>query len=123
MKFETLERELYIMDEFTRAKVNMLESKINSQFKAARFQLFTENINGGLEECCNSLYLHIPYTSMNNSARINIGLDICNTLSDYYGVSLPCFIDNAEAVTNLFLTKSQQIRLIVSEPDKTLRKE
>jgi DNA repair exonuclease SbcCD ATPase subunit len=120
-EFEKLESELYLMETFIRAKVAMLEDRINSYFKVARFQLFTTNINGGLEECCNTTFGGVPYNSMNNSARINIGLDICNTLSDHHGISLPCFIDNAEAVVELTKTDAQQIRLVVSESDKTLR--
>ena len=122
-EFEKLESELFLIETFIRAKVSMLDEKINAHFKLARFQMLVENINGGLEECCNTTFKGVPYTSMNNSARINIGLDICNTLSDHYGISLPCFIDNAEAVVDLTKTDSQQIRLVVSENDKTLRVE
>ena len=60
---------------------------------------------------------------MNNAARINVGLDIINTLSEHYGITAPIFIDNAEAVTSLIQTAGQQIRLIVSEKDKQLRVE
>lgn len=118
---EGLESNIYVMETFIRHKVSMLESKINQKFKHATFRLFTENINGGLEECCDTAYGGVPYNSMNNGARINIGLDICNTLSNHYGISLPCFIDNAEAVTKLIDTSAQQIRLFVSESDKKLR--
>ena len=120
-EFEKLESELFLIETFIRSKVSMLDEKINAHFKLARFQMLVENINGGLEECCNTTFRGVPYTSMNNSARINIGLDICNTLSNHYGISLPCFIDNAEAVVNLIKTDSQQIRLVVSENDKQLR--
>ena len=99
----------------------MLEAKINKKFNHATFRLFIENINGGLEECCDTTYQGVPYNSMNNGARINIGLDICNTLSQHYGISLPCFIDNAEAVSKIIDTNAQQIRLFVSEADKKLR--
>ncbi|ENJ54398.1 hypothetical protein V569_02728, partial [Staphylococcus aureus F32629] len=35
----------------------------------------------------------------------------------------PIFIDNAESVTELIKTESQQIQLIVNEQDKKLRME
>ncbi len=120
-EYERLERELYLIEQFIRAKVNLLEEKINSKFELARFQLFTININGGLEQVCNTMYQGVPYNSMNNAARINVGLDICKTLSSHYGITLPVFVDNAEAVTDILPTGSQQIRLVVSAGDKTLR--
>ncbi|EYO68396.1 single-stranded DNA-binding protein [Staphylococcus aureus DAR3928] len=38
-------------------------------------------------------------------------------------VTAPIFIDNAESVTELIKTESQQIQLIVNEQDKKLRME
>lgn len=121
-EYERLQEELFLTEEFTRSKVALLDSKINSKFKYARFRLFEEQINGGLKEVCDTLYNGVPYDGgLNNAARINVGLDIINTLSEHYGFSAPIFIDNAEAVTQLIDTDAQVIRLIVSEPDKKLR--
>ncbi|MFC4102880.1 AAA family ATPase [Paenibacillus xanthanilyticus] len=119
--YEQLERELFLTEEFIRTKVTMLEEKINGKFRFARFKLFEQQINGGLTECCETLYNGVPYSDMNNAARINVGLDIINTLSEHYGFAAPIFIDNAEAVTQLAETRGQQIRLIVSKGDKQLR--
>ena len=123
-EYEKLESETYLTEQFIRTKVNLLESKINSRFKLARFKLFDQQINGGLTECCETLYGGVPYSGgLNNSARINVGLDIINTLSDHYKFQAPIFIDNREAITKLIETKSQVISLIVSEKDKKLRVE
>jgi hypothetical protein len=123
-EFEKLEQELFLTEEFTRSKVALLEEKINSRFKYARFKLFKQNINGGLEETCETLFNGVPYSSgLNNAARINVGLDIINTLSEHYGFSAPIFVDNSEAVTRLIDTNSQVISLVVSEADKQLRVE
>jgi DNA repair exonuclease SbcCD ATPase subunit len=120
--FEKLESEMYLTEQFIRTKVDLLESKINSRFKLARFKLFDQQINGGLSEVCEALFNGVPYSGgLNNAARINVGLDIINTLSEHYGFTAPIFIDNAEAVTQLIDTRGQQIRLIVSEQDKALR--
>lgn len=113
-EYEGLEAQLFLMEEFTRTKVNLLQSKIDSKFRYARFRLFEEQINGGLKETCDTLYNGVPYEKgLNHAARINVGLDIINTLCQHYGISAPIFIDNAEAVTDLFKTEGQQIRLIV----------
>ncbi|WP_025727747.1 AAA family ATPase [Heyndrickxia ginsengihumi] len=121
-EYEKLEHELFLTEEFIRTKVSFLEERINSKFKYARFELFEKQINGGLNEVCNATYNGVPYgTGLNNAARINVGLDIINTLSEYYGFSAPIFIDNREAVTKLIDTNAQTISLIVSEADKELR--
>ena len=123
-EYERLEHELYLTEEFIRVKVSLLEDRINSKFKLARFKLFRQQINGGLEKCCETTYNGVPYGSgLNNAARINVGLDIINTLSEHYGIAAPIFVDNAEAVTQLIDTTGQKIRLVVSAGDKKLRVE
>lgn len=110
-----LDEASFLMDEFIKAKVNMLEDVINSRFKLARFKMFNVMINGNIEECCETTYKGVPYRSMNNAARINVGLDIINALTSYYKVNAPVFIDNAEAVTDFVPVNSQTIKLIVDE--------
>lgn len=110
-----LDEASFLMDEFIKAKVNMLEENINSRFKLARFKMFNVMLNGNVEECCETTYKGVPYRSMNNAARINVGLDIINALTSYYKVNAPVFIDNAEAVTDFITVNSQTIKLIVDE--------
>ena len=112
-----LDEASYLMDEFIKAKVNMLEDVINSRFKLARFKMFNVMLNGNVEECCETTYKGVPYRSMNNAARINIGLDIINALTSYFKVNAPVFIDNAEAVTEFVPVNSQTIKLIVDESE------
>jgi hypothetical protein len=118
--YEDTERQLHLCDLFVRNKVGMLTVKINSKFDLAQWKLFVEQINSGLAECCEVTVNGVPYTSLNNGARTNVGLDVINTLSRYHGVSAPIFCDNAEAVTDLLHTDAQQIRLMVSADHKTL---
>lgn len=115
-----LDEASYLMDEFVKAKVNMLEDVINSRFKLARFKMFNIMLNGNVEECCETIYKGVPYRSMNNAARINIGLDIINALTSYFKVNAPVFIDNAEAVTDFISVNSQTIKLIVDESEPQL---
>ena len=115
-----LDEASFLMDEFIKAKVNMLEDNINSRFKLARFKMFNVMLNGNIEECCETTYKGVPYRSMNNAARINVGLDIINALTSYYKVNAPVFIDNAEAVTEFVPVNSQTIKLIVDESEPQL---
>lgn len=115
-----LEGDEYLTETFIRTKVDMLESKINSKFKTVNFKMFFEQINGALVECCDTMIKGVPYSDANNAAKINSGIDIINTLTEFYQVSAPIFADNAESVNKLLDTDSQVIRLIVSE-DTQLR--
>ena len=118
---ESIEQMLWLIDEYSRYKTQFVEDSINGLFRIARFRLFREQANGGVEDRCDVVYDGIPYISVNNGMKINLGIDIINTLSTAYGVRVPLFVDNAESVTNLEKCGSQIIRLAVSENDKELR--
>lgn len=123
-EFERLERELYLTEEFIRCKVRLLTDRINSRFEFARFRLFDVQVNGGLVETCETTFGGVPYsTALNRGARIAVGLDIIRTLSQHFGLRVPVFLDNAEAVTRLPEMDCQVIRLYVSAKDKSLRVE
>lgn len=116
-----LDRMLYLIDEYSRYKASFVENGINDKFHLAKFRLFREQANGGVEDRCDVTYDGVPYIGLNNGMKINVGIDIINTLSRAYGVTVPLFVDNAESVTNLEKTDCQVIRLVVSESDKELR--
>ena len=124
-KYEELQKGIYLCEQFVKAKTKLLDDKINSRFKTLRFRLFIEQQNGGIADDCEALVPCatglVPFKSANNAARINAGLELIDTLAEYYGVELPVFIDNAESVTRLTHTETQVIRLVVSESDKKLR--
>ena len=116
-----LDKLLYLMEEFSRYKASFVEGSINERFRIARFRLFREQANGGVEDRCDVVYDGVPYIGLNNGMKINVGIDIINTLSRAYGVTVPLFVDNAESVTNLEKCDCQVVRLVVSESDKELR--
>ena len=118
---EAIEGMLFLIDEYSRYKTQFVEDSINSLFRIARFRLFREQANGGIEDRCDVVYEGVPYISINNGAKINVGIDIINTLSKSYGVTVPLFVDNAESVTRIESSDTQIIRLVVSENDKELR--
>ncbi|HHG6448205.1 AAA family ATPase [Staphylococcus pseudintermedius] len=113
--------QLYQLNLFTTTKINMLTDNINKKFDMAEFKLFNQLVNGELEETCITLVDGVEYSGgLNNAARINVGLDIINSLCRHYNVTAPIFIDNAESVTNVINTDAQQIQLIVSEDNRGL---
>jgi DNA repair exonuclease SbcCD ATPase subunit len=100
---------------YQHTRIEMLEQKINKIFSVVNWKLFNEQINGGVQETCQAMVNGVPFADLNNAMKINAGLDIINTISEYTNTSAPIFIDNAEAVNELEETQSQLIRLVVSE--------
>jgi len=134
-QYEGLEKGIYLCELFIKAKVKLLTDRINGKFRNVRFRLFVEQQNGGVREDCEVMVPSsiekyktgeaplVPFVFANNAARINAGLEIIETLSHHWNLTMPVFIDNAESVTRINLIDTQVIRLVVSERDKVLRLE
>jgi len=120
-EYSQLDKALFLTEEFIKTKVSMLEEKINSRFMFVNFKLFEMQLNGGLNEVCKATLKGVPFNSMNDAAKIIIGIDIINTLSKHFNFYSTIFIDNAEAITVLPHSDSQIVALYVNEEDKTLR--
>ena len=117
------ERQLYLTEIFARQKVKLIEQNINSKFNFVKFKMFKENLNGSIEECCEALIDNVPYNEgLNRGAKMKASLDIISTLSEYYGVRLPLFIDDAESYTSNSIIEidNQVIRLVAVEGVKML---
>lgn len=124
-QLENVEHGLFLCDEFIRIKVAMVTEHINSQFKSISFQLFKEQVNGGIKECCDALIpspdgTMVEYKSANTAAKVNAGLEIISVLSEHYGMNLPVLVDQAESVVSLTGISQQVISLNVSAEYKRL---
>lgn len=118
--YEEQQRIIYLCEEYTKAYVDLVSDKINDSFNLVKFKLFENQINGGITETCEATFKGVPYSDLNNAAKINAGLDVINSLSDKLNLKVPIFIDNAESVNELIKTDTQLVRLVVSK-DKELR--
>lgn len=107
----------FTMANFSKARIEAMESRINGLFSVVRFKMFEKNINGGEVETCEATVNGVPYSDLNNAMTINAGLDIINAICKSESVTAPIFIDNAEAVNELLPTQSQMIRLVVTDDD------
>lgn len=124
-KVSEQEKMLYLLEEFTKAKMTMVSKIVNEKFGIVNWKLFDKQVNGAIVECCECTIDGIGINKdLNNGHRIVAGLDIINTLSKLYGVTAPIFIDNAEAVNDFNIPKmdAQMILLSVSN-DKELKVE
>jgi exonuclease SbcC len=116
-----VEKTQFVIERFNKLKIDTLESKINEKFKFVNFRMFETQINGGESECCDALIDGVPFSDANTASKINAGLDIINTLCEFYQVTAPIFIDNRESIVEVIGIESQLINLIVSGHDKKLR--
>lgn len=118
--YEEQQRIIYLCEEYTKAYVDLVSDKINDSFDLIKFKLFENQINGGITETCEATFKGVPYSDLNNAAKINAGLDVINSLSEKLDLKVPIFIDNAESVNELIKTDTQLVRLVVSK-DKELK--
>lgn len=116
----TLEKSEYLIDSFSKAKMDMLVGKINRQFELVSFKMFKTLQNGCIEETCETLINGVPFDSANTAAKVNGGIDIINNMGRIYMTRCPIFIDNRESVSDLIHSDSQLINLVVSTEHKSI---
>lgn len=116
-----IEQKEFEIESFTRAKMDILQTRVNSKFKYVQFRLFEVQVNGGIAETCVCEYKGVPYPTLNTAAKLLAGLDVLNTFSKHLNVYAPVFCDNRESVSWIPESRSQIISLYVSPQDTSLR--
>lgn len=111
----------FSIQQFGKARIEQVESRINVLFKIVRFKMYEQQINGGEIETCEATVGGVPFSDLNNAAKINAGLDIINAISHANGIVAPIFIDNRESVTDIVSTDAQIINLVVAPDCPTLK--
>jgi chromosome segregation ATPase len=115
-----LENLEFDIETFTRAKMDILESRVNGMFKYVSFRLFEKQVNGGIAETCTCEYKGVEFATLNTAAKILAGVDIISTLSRFYNITAPIFIDNRESVTFIPDHNNQLISLYMNAEFKSL---
>lgn len=113
-----VERQLFLIDEFTRKKVKYLEESINNHFELVKFKLFNIQKNGGLDEVCEATFNGVDYSAgMSTGERGRCDLDIVSGLSKGLNISMPVFLDNAESITLPISFDGQLIQLFAKDEE------
>ena len=121
-EYEHAENELFEIENFIQEKVSELSEKINSKFGLAEFRLFETQINGGINEVCETTVGGVSYNSLNSAMRIQVGLDIIKTLQKHLNISMFIIVDNQESITKpLPKMECQIISLFAVPGQKTLK--
>jgi DNA repair exonuclease SbcCD ATPase subunit len=120
-KYEDLEAQLFMAEKFISRQAELVEENANKLFSLVKWKLFNTQINGGVEPTCVATYQGVPYPDLNTGAKVQIGLDIINTLSRHFDLSCPVFVDNMESVTWLPEIDSQLIGLVAVKGQEKLK--
>ena len=68
-----LEHQLYLCEQFTRTKTDLVSERLAEKIPTVQFIMFRPNVtNEGIEECCETSYHGVPYKDLNTGARINV---------------------------------------------------
>lgn len=110
-----LERIEFEVQAYAKADVDSVRDILASMFRIARWKMTDETLEGGLIECCEVVDdKGVPYRSMNDALKIQVGMDVIRMMSEKFNSFAPIFIDNAESITQeSFDTTAQVIRLQV----------
>jgi chromosome segregation ATPase len=122
-KIADCEKQEFTIDDFNRIKIEECDRRVNELFKIVKFQLFDKTNEGNeFEACIPTNKVGVPIAATNTAERINAGIDIINSLSKFYNVAAPIFIDSAESVNSFIETKAQTVHLVVTtEPSLTIK--
>ena len=116
------ERKLFLIEKFNKKKIEMLDQSVNKMFSLVKFKLFDVQINNGIKETCEAMVNGVPFSNLNTASKINSGIDIINTLCQYYKVTAPIFVDNAESTHSMIdANNSQLVKLVVSKKHQELK--
>lgn len=119
------EKILDLLEDFNRAKINLLTDRVNQHFEIIRWQMFKPQINGGYEQVCNPLINGTSYYStLNHGNKILAEIDICRAFQKSADVQLPIFIDDAESVDGWRIPQMEsQLIILKRTDDKELKVE
>lgn len=109
------------IDQFNKAKIEMVENRVNSLFSLVKFKMFENQIKGGEAPTCVCMINGVPFSDLNTAGKIQAGIDIIATLQKHFEYVAPVFIDNRESVSEIPAIECQIINLVVVKGQKTLK--
>lgn len=109
-KLEKIEADLFLFDQFKKAKARYVTERVNKKFELVEWRLFREQLNGSLKEICEPYYKGVAFSKgLNFAGRIIAGVDIIRTLTDHFGIQVPLFLDDVNLITTKPNTGSIQV--------------
>lgn len=119
-QLDEIDQKLDVAQEYYQLSCSILEERVNEHFRYVKWSLFKTNLDGEKKPFCECYHNGVPYSRLNSAAKVNAGIDIAYTISDFYAVSVPMILDECESNTAPIYRGGQQVRLYVSL-DNTLQ--
>lgn len=120
------EKILYMLTKLEKAKNEALSDQINQKFKLVQWQLFETAKNGNYKSTCIPMVdgKSILTTISNKGNRILGRVDICQSVQDIAGISVPIWMDDCESLDSenqkkvSDMVSGQLIMLVVNDNEK-----
>ena len=120
------EKVLYLLTELEKAKNEEFSNQINQKFKLVQWQLFETAKNGNYKSTCIPMVdgKSIITTISNKGNRILGRVDICQSVQDIAGISVPIWVDDCESLDSenqkkvSDMVSGQLIMLVVNDNEK-----
>jgi len=106
---------------YNRSRNAIVQDRVNAMFpKELHYQLFEMQMNGEINDICEMSYKGVPWGTLNTGAKIYAGMECIKTLSKFYDLYLPVWIDNRESTVEIPEMECQVINLVVDPAKKKL---
>lgn len=98
---------------YKKAKIMLIESKVNSFFNLIRWKFYEQNItNDDEKEICTAIDKDgVDYENTNDGTVINMGVDIIGGISKATDIYVPLFVDRKESAEYIVPVEQQTIFL------------
>lgn len=120
-QLDELMMQLDMIKDYVQECNELVEQSVNKMFSRVKFQLYETLNTGEKKPWCSAVINGVKFADANKASKVNAGLDVCEAIARYYNFYAPITIDDAEGVCEVMPTTGQQILLIVSKNDETLR--
>ena len=115
-KISETQRLLDLVREFVSFRCSSSEDAINGMFENVKFQLFDKNkSNDEIKETCILRFKGVKYQDLSYSTKIIASVEVLKAFQKFYGVTVPCILDNSESITGAVDTGAQTIYMRVRE--------
>lgn len=123
-QLDDIDSQIDVVKEYYQRSCEVLEDKLNSLFGYVKWSMSQVDLEGNRKPYCECYHNGVPYSKMNTADQMNSGIDVANTISEFYDVSVPMLIDGCESNLHpIYKGKGQQIRFCVSHDDNIVIKE
>ena len=98
---------------YKKAKINLVEQKVNSYFSLIRWKFYQQNkTNDDEKEICTAIDKDgIDYDNTNDGTVIDMGVDIISGISKASNIFVPLFVDRKESAEHIVPVEQQIICL------------